>query len=186
MKVTVLDGFRGTEGSALLRSMVECAAANGQDLEVLALRDIGIAPCVGCFGCWVRTPGACVMKDGGQQVTRTLINSDLLVCLTPVVFGGYSSLLKAALDRSICIIRPEFVKAAGETHHMARYASYPRLLGLGLLDRPDAEQESTFRFLVSRNALNFKAREARAVVVNGTDSASLKAEKIASAMRGWR
>ena len=27
-----------------------------------------IHPCIGCFGCWVKTPGKCVIHDGYKDV----------------------------------------------------------------------------------------------------------------------
>lgn len=155
-------------------------------MDVIPLRELDIAPCIGCFGCWTKTPGSCIIKDAAADVTKAFIRSDLVVLLTPITFGGYSSTLKRALDRSIGLIRPEFHKTSGEVHHRVRYTSYPRLLGLGLIDKLDEDQESTFKHLVSRNAINLFAKEARSVIVHGNDSASMKAEKLASAMRGWR
>jgi multimeric flavodoxin WrbA len=145
-----------------------------------------VEPCIGCFGCWVKTPGICIIKDDAPEITRTIVRSDLAVYLTPITFGGYSSLIKRQLDRSIGMMRPEFSNVAGETHHRVRYANYPRILGLGMMEKPDAEMEDTFKFMIRRNALNMFAKEARTVIVHDCDSASMKAEKIASAMRGWR
>lgn len=31
----------------------------GRDFEYVDLSALKIAPCVGCFGCWTRTPGRC-------------------------------------------------------------------------------------------------------------------------------
>lgn len=34
-----------------------------------------IRNCIGCFGCWIKTPGQCVMKDGYENmVSRNSIN----------------------------------------------------------------------------------------------------------------
>lgn len=187
MRITVLDGFAQADGSgATLQALQANAQGNGHTLDVIPLRELTIAPCIGCFGCWIKTPGSCVIEDAAADVTKAFIRADLVVLLTPITFGGYSSTLKRALDRALGLIRPEFHRISGEVHHLQRYPSYPRLLGLGLIDRPDEDQESTFKHLVSRNAINLFAREARSVVVHGSDSVSMKAEKLASAMRGWR
>lgn len=117
----------------------------------------------------MKTPGICLFADDGREVARKAIQSHLLVLLTPVTFGGYSSQLKKALDRMISLVSPFFQKIGGETHHQPRYRRYPRLLGVGTLPAPDAESEATFASLVARNAINLHAPAAAAVVFeNGT------------------
>jgi len=37
------------------------------EAENLILRDIEIAPCMGCFGCWVQTPGVCLIDDAARE-----------------------------------------------------------------------------------------------------------------------
>lgn len=119
------------------------------------LRDIPLAHCQGCFECWVKTPGLCKTDgDAGREITGALIGSDLMVILTPVTFGGYSSEIKKAMDRSICLVSPFFRRVDGEVHHRKRYRRYPALAAVGVLHAPDEEQERIFRTLVERNALN--------------------------------
>jgi hypothetical protein len=100
-------------------------------VEPHVLRDLEIAFCVGCFGCWERNPGECLVDDAARDLARAMIQSELVVYLTPVTFGGYSSQLKKAVDRVICLLHPHFTKVHNETHHIARCARYPRLLGVG-------------------------------------------------------
>lgn len=127
----------------------------GSEIKPFILHDMKIAHCLGCSGCWVKTPGICVIKDAGHDVAREFIQSDLVVFLTRVTFGGYSSELKKALDRIISLISPFFVKINGETHHKLRYERYPRLIGIGVLPQADEESEQIFTTLVKRNAINF-------------------------------
>ena len=75
------------------------------------------------FGCWVKTPGQCVQDDPAREVARACARADLVVLFTPVTFGGYSSELKKAIDRSIPNLSPIFIRIRGETHHPCRYAS---------------------------------------------------------------
>jgi multimeric flavodoxin WrbA len=35
-----------------------------------------IKSCVGCFGCWVREPGQCVIKDGYDRMGALIHNAD--------------------------------------------------------------------------------------------------------------
>ena len=156
MNATILDGFPAKDHFAaeLLPKLQQELASAGFECRVLAPRDLKIAPCNGCFKCWVKTPGECVTDDDGRLIARTIAQSDLMVLYTPVTFGGYSSLLKRGLDRFIPNISPFFTQIKGETHHIPRYKKYPRLFALGVQEREDAEAEETFRFLVERNSRN--------------------------------
>jgi len=142
------------------------------EVEGLVLRDIEIAPCMGCFGCWVQTPGGCVIDDNAREVTRKMIQSDLVLYFTPITFGGYSSELKKALDRSISLVSPFFTRINGEVHYQKRYAYAPKLLGVGILHQPDEESERIFKALISRNAINLHnpAHAARVVYEDQTEA----------------
>ena len=156
MKALILDGSAEPGGvieSARQALVAEFAELNWQ-VEQFTLRDMEIAHCIGCFGCWMKTPGECVIDDPGRDIGRATVNSNVTVLLTPVTFGGYSSQLKKAWDRIISIISPAFVQLGGETHHKKRYETYPRLLAIGVEDQPDEEAERTFTTLASRNAIN--------------------------------
>ena len=156
MKALILDGSAEPGGvieSARQALVAEFAELNWQ-VEQFTLRDMEIAHCIGCFGCWMKTPGECVIDDPGRDIARATVNSNVTVLLTPVTFGGYSSQLKKAWDRIISIISPAFVQLGGETRHKKRYETYPRLLAIGVEDQPDEEAERTFTTLASRNAIN--------------------------------
>jgi len=125
------------------------------EIRDYAMRDVPLAHCQGCFECWTTTPGLCKTEgDAGREITAALIKSDLLVILTPVTFGGYSSEIKKVMDRIICLVLPFFRRVEGEVHHSRRYPSYPAMAAIGVLGAPDEEQARIFRSLVERNARN--------------------------------
>lgn len=157
MKALILNGSNKDDQTSETVQRIIIDELRGMKWEVkpLILRDMKIAPCMGCFGCWVQTPGKCVIDDAGREIARSFIRSDLTVLLTPVTFGGYSSELKKGLDRSIGLIMPFFTKIGGEIHHKPRYKKYPSLMGIGLLSKKDEESETIFKTLVQRNAINF-------------------------------
>jgi len=141
------------------------------DATSIDLEDKNIAYCMGCFGCWVQTPGECVIKDYEETIVRKMVHSDLIIYITPIVFGGYSSILKKALDRQISRVLPYFTKIDGEVHHKKRYEKEQSLLGIGILDNPDAEKEEVFKTLVARNSINMWSPYQRAMIyTRGQDS----------------
>ena len=153
-------------GSATLRDMawaVESSIAaqlsvRGYSVERRDLTAVAIPDCKGDFGCWTATPGICVHAGPHRDIARDLIRSDLVVWITPVTFGGYSSALKRQLDHCIPLITPWFSTLDGETHHEPRYERFPDILAVGLMEEEDAEESSIFERLVRRNVLNMYAR----------------------------
>ena len=157
MKAVIFNGGRKDDQAigAIERSLIQLLTENGWEVEPIELRDKQIAGCLGCFGCWIKTPGTCVIDDYGRETTRKAIQSDLLIWLTPVTFGGYSSDLKKALDRTIPNLLPYFDSYHGQIHHKMRYGKYPKLLVIGT-DQLSAEYEETFLALTERNSLNLR------------------------------
>ena len=64
--------------------------------------------CIGCFGCWLATPGRCVIKDEYQEMGSKLSSVDEYVIISKATFGSYSSAIKNVLDRSISYVKPFF------------------------------------------------------------------------------
>jgi multimeric flavodoxin WrbA len=130
----------------------------GWDIEYVVLRDKKIGNCSGDFFCWIRSPGMCHLNDDNRELAGAIVTSDLLVYLTPVTFGGYSSVLKRMVDHQIQNISPFFVQIDGETHHVKRYENYPDFLVVGWMEKEDDKAGTVFRRLVQRNAINFYAQ----------------------------
>jgi multimeric flavodoxin WrbA len=171
MKALILDGSRkGESGLSVGRSAFEQELRRrNYDVETMVLRDVNVAPCKGCFGCWTATPGMCVTADSGREIARKTIGSDLVVMLTPVTFGGYSSELKKVLDRTICLALPTFTTVDGITRHEMRYSRYPKMIMAGFLEKEDPKGEGIFRKLIECNAKNFHASFFRGDVFVGFD-----------------
>ncbi len=185
MQALILDGRSGEDGRsvAVHDSLVRLLAEAGLEVESMALREMEIRHCVGCFGCWDHTPGECLIDDPARDVARAFIASDLVVLLTPVTFGGYSSDLKKALDRIICLVSPEFLRIDGEIHHKPRYASYPRLLAVGLQPTRDEDSATIFSDLLERNAINFHTPAHAAVVLDLAQPAESAERSLRSGLR---
>ena len=149
--------------------------------ENLALAEMNIKPCLGCFKCWIDRPGECFLEGEHRDVARKVVQSDLAVLLTPITFGGYSYHLKKVMDHLIPNIAPFFKPAHGETHHWKRYPAFPRLLALGIEKQADPEAETVFRSLVERNQRNMSPPVWAAGILTADQSSAARRETIA----GW-
>ncbi len=176
MKALVLDGCREGDYLAMeaVLAMSSALIDRVDDVEVVRLRELVISACTGCFGCWTRTPGECVLKDDAANVLRSYIGSDIAAWVTPVTFGGYSSQSKMMLDRCIPLLDPRFTIVGGEVHHLLRYPRYPKTIILGTLPSPDPEAERLFAQLLARNGLNLHQNIEAEVLVGVTDPLSAR------------
>lgn len=181
MKALILDGSKeGDYKIKLIRKTIE-NELNNIDWVVnsLTLRDINIAPCKGHLSCWFKMPGICIIDDAARDIARMMVQSKLLIFLTPVTFGGYSPALKKVLDRIIPIMLPYFMeKIKGDVHHAPRYTEYPNLIAIGTLPCHDDESEQIFKSLVTRNAINlYNPNYAIEIILNDEKENSIR-EKI--------
>lgn len=172
MKVVLLDGSgEGRSEGAAVRA-AEAAEARGAAVRSFRPGALTLAPCQGEFDCWTATPGVCRTDDEARDIARAIHDADLVVYLSPLTFGGYTSGLKKAMDRTIGLVQPFFESGSGLTHHAPRYATYPATLYLGLEEGPPQEEaRDTFLELARGNARNICSPWTAAEVVPLLDPA---------------
>lgn len=172
MRALILDGAAADDQLTAMAVAGLTAELDERDyaVERIAGRDAVVAACRGCFGCWTRTPGECVVSDDASAVLERYIAADLVAYVTPVTFGGYSAALKRLVDRIIPLLDPRFTRVRGEVHHRRRYERYPRLVGFGTLPAPDPDAVQTFGTLLARNGLNFHADAQAEVLIGPADA----------------
>ena len=101
----------------------------GADVTEKQLERGELAHCMGCFGCWLKKPGECVINDGMTEINRTFMKSDAVIYLCPVVFGQASANMKDAIDRWLPNMLPFFItRSDGSTMHPPRYDDYPSVI----------------------------------------------------------
>jgi len=78
-------------------------------------------PCVGCFNCWLVTPGICKINDSLQYIGSLLGNSEETILISQNCYGGYSEQVKKILDRSVPASTPFFTYRSWKIRHVKRY-----------------------------------------------------------------
>jgi hypothetical protein len=180
MQTLLLNGCSSNDEYALsaLEFLTSALGEGGEQPLVIDLEGLRVADCNGCFGCWTRTPGECVIRDDAPAVTAQLAHSDKIVFFCPVVFGGFAPNLKRVIERSISLLLPFMRVYHGELHHPPRYGREYELCGVGILNRPDPEASACFRERVRRLSLNYNGRRFSAgTLVRGEvlDTAGIRA-----------
>ncbi len=160
MRITILNGNPGrTSFDNYLADLETELEAKHHTVTQVNLRELTLRYCIGCFGCWVKTPGVCNAKDESCEMRLAVIHSDFTLWAAPLKMGFPSALLKTALDKSIPLIHPYIIVDHTEAHHRKRYDHYPRF---GLLVDPEPDTDAVdldiLGNIFSRTALNLKSR----------------------------
>jgi multimeric flavodoxin WrbA len=125
--------------------------------ELICIGRDDLTYCMGCFGCWVKKPGECVISDMMTKINYDYINSDVVIYLTPVIFGQFSANIKNAIDRSLPNMLPFFeTRPDGSTMHTPRYESYPKQIIVGYGDNLDEEDQKLFIDITKKHRNNIE------------------------------
>lgn len=181
MKVLIINGNPNTERYRLDSWLGDLSArlvAAGHDVSQWVVRNRELRGCTGCFACWTRTPGHCVLKDEGSDLDQAVAASDLVLLASPLIMGHMSALLRAANERFLPLLLPYVEVVEGECRHVSRYSKRPNL---GLLVEPGdatAEELDIVKSTMNYTAKNFRTpfalfattRQDAQEVVNAIDS----------------
>lgn len=131
-------------------------------IQFIDLSRLNIANCVGCFGCWTKTPGKCVIRDDAVKVYPQIAASDRILYVSKIKYGGYDTVMKTMLERSIPVQQAFIRLLDGETHHVQRDVVPKAAVIIGYGNIFPEEQE-IFCTLVERNAKNMSFESYRII-----------------------
>lgn len=135
-----------------------CLNANGFIIEHQAIAQQDLANCMGCFGCWIKKPGECLIKDSMAEINNKCMNSDVVVYLSPVIFVQFSANIKNAIDRSLPNMLPFFItRPDSSTMHTQRYQTYPQQFIIGYGETITDEDAQLFVDITKKHRNNIES-----------------------------
>ena len=141
------------------------------------LSELNLSNCVGCFGCWTKTPGRCVIRDDAVSVYPLIARSSDLIYVSRIFCGSYDVPMKTMLERSIPVQQAFIRLYHGETHHMQRAVVEKDAVILAYGDT-GVEEQAIFRELVARNAHNMLFRSWRVRFIGEEELSSAITEEV--------
>lgn len=103
MKLLILNGSPKSGRSNTMnitRAFID-GFPKGTEVEQIDLYKKEIKPCLGCFSCWSKTPGECIIKDDMQEIYEKIKASDIIIESFPLYFFGMPSVMKCLTDRCL-------------------------------------------------------------------------------------
>lgn len=138
---------------------------DNSSVNYVDLSELNIANCKGCFGCWTKTPGKCVIRDDAARVYPLIAASRYLIYISRIRYGCYDSVMKTMLERAIPVQQPFIRLLEGETHHVQR-AVVPKNAMIIAYGASSDEEKDIFHRLVQRNAKNMNFADYRIIFTN--------------------
>lgn len=126
---------------------------NNQSTEFIDLSKLKISNCIGCYSCWTKTPGKCVIRDDAVKVYPKIAVSNRVLYISKVKYGSYDTVMKTMLERAIPVQQAFIRLLHGETHHVQRAVVPKEATIIGYGDISDEEKE-IFTQLIGRNSKN--------------------------------
>lgn len=114
-----------------------------------------IHPCIGCFGCWVKTPGRCVLHDGYEKIGSDMGKCTELILISRCYYGSVSPFVKMVQDRALSYLHADFVIRKGEMHHKRRYKNVITLSAYFYGSSITDIEKETARDLLRANVENY-------------------------------
>ena len=152
----------------------EQLALQGAEAAHLAIDEAALKPCYGCGGCETKSFRRCVFRDGADRILPYIAQSETLVIVTPVVYGGYSYQAKLIVDKLALL---------GDLHYYVKNKELVKGLGpgnyfvIGVSDACDDAEAEAFDFLV-RETLKLTGWQGKAIITQKVCDAAMIAREV--------
>jgi putative NADPH-quinone reductase len=116
----------------VLQKFLEGAGRAGAETETLYLRNYKINHCLGCYSCWLQTPGRCIQKDDMSEILfDRYLAADLVVLASPIYHATMNARMKLFVERTLPMMDPlaDSPEAGGIPH---RFENMPRVVTLSV------------------------------------------------------
>ena len=124
-----------------------------KNIDYVDLNSKNINNCKGCFCCWVKTPGKCIIRDDAVSIYTKIAKTDFIVYVSRVKFGCYDTPVKNLMERSLPVQKAFIRLYKGETHHFQRDVVPKKAFIIAYGAKSDYEKR-VFEKLVDRNSKN--------------------------------
>ena len=119
------------------------------------------------------------MRDDAVKVYPQIAASHRILYVTRIKYGGYDTVMKTMLERSIPVQQAFIRLFDGETHHVQRNVA-PKAAVIICYGDISPEEQEIFRALVERNAKNMSFESYRIIFVTENEVETAVSKEVAA------
>jgi len=132
----------------IMNLFLEGAAEGGAETERYYIVDLDIKGCIGCFKCWVETPGRCIYRDDMDWIIPKFMDADVIYLGTPIYNYNITHYLQRMMERMLPTALPYMEEREGSTRHPERHERKAQKIVLAAVAGfPDTENFNQARAL---------------------------------------
>jgi putative NADPH-quinone reductase len=155
MKIVAINGSpkgKICNTDKMVNAFIKGAQEVGAETINIFLADKEIEYCKGCYSCWFKNPGQCVIKDDMAEVLSDLAGANVIVLASPVYFNNISGTLKVFMDRLTVTGSPHSQNTENLKDEIIEKV-IPKLIMVSNCGFPDRSQFQVISLWVNRVAM---------------------------------
>lgn len=122
MRILVINGSPKDKRSNTYRLTTAFLQGIGNpEVRECSVSRMEIKPCLGCFACWNKTPGKCVLQDDMASVIENMLWADVILWSFPLYYFSVPGGLKNLMDRQLPMVLPFMSSDSESGGHPGRY-----------------------------------------------------------------
>jgi multimeric flavodoxin WrbA len=107
MNIIAITGSpRNNGNTARILDMLENFIGDKHEFNIIRIASHQVNGCLGCSACEKNDKEpACIQKDDAVSIFERMMQSDFVIYASPLYCWGFSSQMKALIDRHFCMIK---------------------------------------------------------------------------------
>lgn len=149
MITIIADEGKNRIGESLYQDFL----AKEVQVDYISLEQVEIKPCVSCGACTYKTYRKCIVHDDGDWIYPKVVESEVLIFVTPITFGSYSFKIKRVFDKFGLIMDEHYFMENGEIVKGGKKGGKFKFFAIGINENCIEEEIKAFKSLVNENLI---------------------------------
>jgi FMN-dependent NADH-azoreductase len=102
MKVVAINGSpkgKNSNTSIMINALLKGIKSPQTEIFKIYLSEMNIEYCRGCYSCWFKSPGNCIIHDDMKDLINLMNDTNIFIFGSPLFFNNISGTLKVFFDR---------------------------------------------------------------------------------------